>query len=726
MKFHNIYFTLINISIIFHEASGETGQTTSGQAGQFINVSSDCQSLNQFFQIDPTTNCCEDVCTEYDTQSQDVECIDNISIECDANNNVIRLINESCNFSDESINVDYSNFPILPNLKELEIINMHNKAFPSILFNLPHLEVLKISNSNITEFSNEVNSQSPIKEIYLDNDQINNFPYQFNKLPNLKYLNLNNNEIKELSKDTGSFSSIEKIELNNNLDLFSLPEEISDLIHLQVLDLGKTDLIELPNNIFKLSNLKSFNISFIPDLNAKIINFGSTIDECNFENTTISCYQPDTCKKIIGGQEYPECTEQEIQQIIKGQKETDLERKRKLKIIGYIIGGAGLIIAILLGFIIYNRRSRKIKKEKLKHQEGNSDSNNNIYVSERIIVLPDNENNMMTASTMPLANVNVSSSPSSSPSLRSEKKAYEMNSDNPSEPIYEAYPTSPTMEEERLPRHASISKNDVVVSSSSGSNSQSQSQFHTSSSRAPPSSQYHSRLPPHPEEPPIYSALNELNSANPMNDDDIDRMIDAMEEIENDNVLPPYSATDHRQSNSSSGSISLLMRSNNNKDKHSFSSRLPRSSHSFSQDRRQNQLQSQNPRQRQSQSQRQRQHQRLHQHQFQVNHENENSFSYQVNTTMDDNKFDKDPYLDNYYEKDYVNDKDRYMYEKESSWDRYYREEKSNKAPEDERLKAKIEKDNEYYQNAYSTSEENRRLKSKIEKEYEYYEKKKK
>ena len=97
----------------------------------------------------------------------------------------------------------------------------------------------------------------------------------------------------------------------------------------------------------------------------------------------------------------------------------------------------------------------------------------------------------MTASTMPLANVNVSSSPSSSPSLRSEKKAYEMNSDNPSEPIYEAYPTSPTMEEERLPRHASISKNDVVVSSSSGSNSQSQSQFHTSSSRAPPSSQYH-------------------------------------------------------------------------------------------------------------------------------------------------------------------------------------------------------------------------------------------
>jgi len=32
---------------------------------------------------------------------------------------VLLLYSESCNFSDESINVDYSNFPILPNLKEL-------------------------------------------------------------------------------------------------------------------------------------------------------------------------------------------------------------------------------------------------------------------------------------------------------------------------------------------------------------------------------------------------------------------------------------------------------------------------------------------------------------------------------------------------------------------------------------------------------------------------------
>eukprot|EP00833_Pecoramyces_ruminatium_P002657 jgi/Orpsp1_1/1176689/evm.model.c7180000058614.1 len=258
---HNyLSFILIQIFYTFYYASGQNVET-SGQlvdaTGQLIDAPKDCQDLNIFFGMDINVNCCEEICSKFDSLTEE-QCVEINSIECDANNNVIRLKSEVCNFDEKSRNVDFSNFPALPHLKELYIVNMQSTVLPNSLFELPELEILSVTESLVESVANDINTKSPLKEIYLDNNHIKEFPYQFNSLNNLIKLDLNNNEISgELTKDAAKFTSIETLELNNNLNIEILPDEISDLEKLKILGLGNTNLNELPSNIFKLENLKS-------------------------------------------------------------------------------------------------------------------------------------------------------------------------------------------------------------------------------------------------------------------------------------------------------------------------------------------------------------------------------------------------------------------------------------------------------------------------------------
>jgi len=313
--------------------------------------------------------------------------------------------------------------------------------------------------------------------------------------------------------------------------------------------MGKTDLTELPSNIFKLTNLKSFNISYIPDLNAKIIKFGSPVDECNFENTTIHCYQPDACKKIIGTNKYKECTTDEINEILKAQKETYNEKMYRYKIIGSIGGTAAFIMGILIGFIMFNRHRRNVKKRKALEESRN---NNNIYVSERIIVLPDGKTTDNIELTTP-------ETPATENHVHEDVKENHHESEASSESIYDAYPTSPTLGAQghsnssapsdpsnrnthrNRANRSSIAKDGMGNSSySPASPSSPSSRFRSQSHML---SQYqedtHSDTP-HPEEPPTYSPLNETNHTTSHHRHEGNDYLD--NEMDIDNVLPPYSA----------------------------------------------------------------------------------------------------------------------------------------------------------------------------------------
>eukprot|EP00833_Pecoramyces_ruminatium_P011285 jgi/Orpsp1_1/1185317/evm.model.c7180000093229.1 len=150
----------------------------------------DCENLKGFLKnISPHINCCD---------------LENISCDKDDNIEKINLI-----FNEEN-KIDFNEFPILENLNELEINSANIPVLPSKLFDLPKLQILNINKSKISEITNEINPESPIRYMDLSNNYIKTFPYQFEILSNLKSLNLMNNNITE--------------ELNNDLMIFSLLE----------------------------------------------------------------------------------------------------------------------------------------------------------------------------------------------------------------------------------------------------------------------------------------------------------------------------------------------------------------------------------------------------------------------------------------------------------------------------------------------------------------------
>eukprot|EP00833_Pecoramyces_ruminatium_P002898 jgi/Orpsp1_1/1176930/evm.model.c7180000059533.1 len=158
----------------------------------------DCEHLNKFLNLPINTNCCD---------LKDI-------VTCDKNNNIEKL---HLILDDNKKKIDLNKIPIFKKLNELEINSADIFTLPSILFDLPKLQILNINKSNITEISNNINPESPLEYINLSDNNIKNFPYQFEYLTNLKILNLINNNIsEELHDSLINFSSLENLFIDNN------------------------------------------------------------------------------------------------------------------------------------------------------------------------------------------------------------------------------------------------------------------------------------------------------------------------------------------------------------------------------------------------------------------------------------------------------------------------------------------------------------------------------
>jgi len=167
-----------------------------GNKNDEIKNKKDCEMLKEFLDLSSNTNCCN---------------LDNI-VTCEDN----KIIKLQLNMN-ENDKTDFSKFPILEDLNELEISNAKISTLPSVLFDLPNLQLLNINKSNVTEISNEINPKCPIEYINLSDNNIKKFPYQFGVISHLKLLNLMNNDInEELQNEIVNFSTLESIIIDNN------------------------------------------------------------------------------------------------------------------------------------------------------------------------------------------------------------------------------------------------------------------------------------------------------------------------------------------------------------------------------------------------------------------------------------------------------------------------------------------------------------------------------
>jgi len=350
-----------------------------------VGISSDCENLNTFLNIDTSLNCCEENYAACDSGGNIVE-LQFMDFE-DYNNNHFNLGN-----------LNYNNFPIFQNLINITfagIQGFNKNTLPSIFFDQPSLNYLRVTTSNIKNIPQNINKNSSVEIIELYINEIPEFPYHLKDLKNLKQLHLASNKITG-EIDLKDFNSLTKFDIRQNriTNIKNFPSTLS------YLDIAATSITELPPDLFKLKNLKKLYFEDNPNLKAKIIGFENPVEECGFEGTPIDCYKAGSCTAIVkygendeilgivNGNEqiFEECTDTEIKEIKNKQtteesinqdttnndtkptnndndkitntkKDPNNNNNSYFKYI--IIGGCGILVLILLLVFIVKRHSSK-------------------------------------------------------------------------------------------------------------------------------------------------------------------------------------------------------------------------------------------------------------------------------------------------------------------------------------------------------------------------------
>lgn len=101
----------------------------------------------------------------------------------------------------------------LKNLKELNLENCILDSFPKLVFKLPGLKYLFLSNTNTHYVTRHFERLEKLEVLVIENNHLQKIPYDIYKAKNLRILSLRNNK------------------------LTNLPESISELVNLTILDL---------------------------------------------------------------------------------------------------------------------------------------------------------------------------------------------------------------------------------------------------------------------------------------------------------------------------------------------------------------------------------------------------------------------------------------------------------------------------------------------------------
>jgi len=174
----------------------------------------------------------------------------------------------------------------LENLENLNVWFCHIDELPDDFWNLINLKILELTNNDLSKFPDSFFNLKKLEYLDLFDNNIDLSQYSFSSFPNLKYLDLSlNNQASLLELNSNSFSSslqslilincnIKKLDISNlnlsELNLSSNPElfesnenlKISDqtIKNLKTLSLNSNNIIELPDWISKLRNIKELDL----------------------------------------------------------------------------------------------------------------------------------------------------------------------------------------------------------------------------------------------------------------------------------------------------------------------------------------------------------------------------------------------------------------------------------------------------------------------------------
>ncbi len=153
------------------------------------------------------------------------------------------------------------------NVIELRLPRMGIEEFPMDICNLPHLRVLDLNFNKIGQIPNEIGKLRNLEELYIgqsmmdkDSPKIESIPEGMTNLSNLRVLDLTGHSLEKLPKWVSNFMNLERLFLGGN-GLKDLPSEIGKLTRLEELQLWSNQLKKLPKTMKNLSTLKVLLLS---------------------------------------------------------------------------------------------------------------------------------------------------------------------------------------------------------------------------------------------------------------------------------------------------------------------------------------------------------------------------------------------------------------------------------------------------------------------------------
>jgi tRNA A-37 threonylcarbamoyl transferase component Bud32 len=133
-------------------------------------------------------------------------------------------------------------------------------TFPETLFkHNKEIELLDLSDNNLTHLPDEIATFSNLKIIFLTNNCFETFPKILAKLPKLEMISFKSNRLTDIPEDV--FPPLLKWLILTDNKINKLPESIGNAVFLQKLMLAGNQLGALPDSFSKLQKLELLRIS---------------------------------------------------------------------------------------------------------------------------------------------------------------------------------------------------------------------------------------------------------------------------------------------------------------------------------------------------------------------------------------------------------------------------------------------------------------------------------
>ena len=152
---------------------------------------------------------------------------------------------------------------LAPSLKELLLDDCALAGpFPACLLEMENLEMLRMSNNQLTTLPADISKLSKLEVLALDRNLLTSIPYELQYLTDLKTLLLRHNQLRELPEGVpgSALLNLTLLHISSN-QLTKLPDSLVDCSSMTHLYANGNQLKELPFGMERLANLQRLNLS---------------------------------------------------------------------------------------------------------------------------------------------------------------------------------------------------------------------------------------------------------------------------------------------------------------------------------------------------------------------------------------------------------------------------------------------------------------------------------